>query len=134
MKYILIVFDRGVGYPEEIVVLNSITQQDTICAAQCGPINICQFSSDFSKDEISKILREKEIEFLLTDADHADTNLPKKLADHFSRDPEKIHQEVTETKVKKRSLKDLLAEALANEEYEIASGIKKLMDEGKSPS
>lgn len=132
MKYILIVFDRGVGYPEELPILNAVTQQDTICAAQCGPINICHFSSDFSKEEISKILKEKDIEFFLSDADNSESNFPKKLADHFSGDPVEKIKEAVNAKIKKRTLKELLDEALANEEYEVATGIKKLMDEGKT--
>jgi hypothetical protein len=137
MRYTLIVFDRGVGYPEEFPILQSCFSDEAICAAQCGPINICQFSSNLTKDEISDRLLEKKIEFMLTDCDSILTNYPKKIKDHFSNVPklDEIENYLSEKQPKstkkKKSLQDQLDEALAKEDYEAAAGIKKLMEENK---
>lgn len=139
MIYNLVVFDRGVGYPEELPVLRTIFKGEQICAAQCGPINVCQFESDFSREEICDRLKSQDIEFILTEKDNSATNLPKKIQEHFDLTGKPDLMEAArrslmdemKVSVPKVSLQDQLKTAIDNEDYEAAAKIKEKMDKSK---
>ena len=125
-RYTLIVFDRGVGYPEEMPIIKDLLTDEACCAAQCGPINISQFSSDFTKQEISSRLKENEIEFILTEEENLSSNLPKSLHQHFSNVPKILDGKVVtkSSKIQKVSLEDQLKTAVSKEDYVAAAKIR----------
>jgi len=136
MRYTLIVFDRGVGYPEEFTVLTSVFADDAVTAASCGPINICQFSSEYSKKDIYDRLMEKELEFILTEETEVLANYPKKIGEHFVSGAklDEIKGELKSvSKRAKVSLKDQLDKAVAEDNFEAAAEIKKKMDALANP-
>lgn len=156
MLYTLIVFDRGVGYPEEFPILKSVFKGDAICAAQCGPINVCQFDSDKPLTDISELLKAHQLEFILTQNDTAMSCLPKKIQDHFdgirqSGTQHLFDQDFPQSQshadnmfesykkdldkraknIVKLSLEDQLKAAIAKEDYEAAAMIQKAIDKSK---
>lgn len=127
-RYTLIVFDRGVGYPEEMPIIKDLLTDEACCAAQCGPINISQFSSDCSKEEISSKLKENEIEFILTEVENLESNLPKSLHAHFSNALKIINGKLVgsqqKSSITKVSLEEQLKAAEKKEDYEAAAKIR----------
>src|SRR3989304_8548963 len=88
-KYILFVFkdseDDGISTPKEIQVIEKITT-GTARGASCGPLNLCFFQSNRTKKEISKLLKEQNLKFVLTEEDATEKSLPGYILKMFDND------------------------------------------------
>ncbi len=114
-KYILMVFDKGLGYREESMILARVLSGNTI-GASCGPVNFCIFESNYDLDYISGLFKEQNIEFVLSKECDAKYLLPEEFMKRFA-DP-----------LKKVSLADQLKDAIEKEDYVVAAKLKELLD------
>lgn len=136
-KYILIVFNNPEHMfavdrdPKEIKILEEIATGD-VRGASCGVVNFCTFSSDKTKEDISKLFTEADIDFLLTEEKDSVIRVPDHLAKTFGLEPTRKLRKSGNEKPEKLSLEDQLEEAKKNEQWEIAAAIRDRIEKAKT--
>lgn len=114
--------------------------------ASAGPMNICFFSSNLEKEEISKIFLKKKVKFLIINQDDTISSLPKYISKMLEPgfDPDKLNKELEgfghvermpglssskqngrrSAVLDKLSLEDQLDIAVKNEEFTMAAALR----------
>jgi len=134
-KYILIVFNNPEHIldidkePREIKILEEVATGE-VRGASCGVVNFCTFSSDKTKEEISKMFDAAEINFLITEEKDSVTRVPDYLAKTFGLEPTiKVR---ASGKPEKLSMEEQLDQAIKNEQWEIAAAIRDRIEKAKT--
>lgn len=135
-KYVLIVFndpeEDEIRVPKEVNILKKVAAGE-VRGASCGPINVSFFTSDSGIDDITNLLNEKKMNFILVPEKKASHALPgyitRMFGNDFPKNSEVLYDSRDEKKSKsvkstKLSLEDQLAEALKNEEFFIAARLR----------
>jgi len=142
-NYVLFIFnnskDEFLKEPKELKILQQVTVGD-IRGASCGPINMCFFPSEHSKEEISDLLVKDGIHFLLVDDQDSEHSYPKHIRsmlsgkmDHTAVRKIEIGGGMEITEPKKLSLEDQLKEALKEDDFELAAVLRDKIAKAKSP-
>ena len=137
-KYILFVFKEfgdDDHTPKEIQVIEKITT-GVAKGASCGPINLCFFESNRSKEEISVLLKKKKLNFTLVEEKDTVSVLPSYILKLFDNDFSSsdhvrkfgnLNHPDAQPKQKspiKMSLESQLEEAIKEEDYVMAAKIR----------
>lgn len=149
-KYVLFIFKEPSDeftMPKEVSVLEKIAT-GVSRGASCGPINLCFFPSNHSKAEISTLLKEVKLNFILTEEKDSMSSLPSYITKMFDKNFLSEHDEgdgirkfgnldhpenIKKSKPEKISLEDQLKEAVKTEDYPMAAILRDKIANKKLP-
>lgn len=137
-NYILFIFnnskDEFLKEPKELKTLQKVTVGD-IRGASCGPINLCFFPSEHSKEEISDLLLKDGIHFLLVDEQDTEHSYPKHISRMLSgkMDHTAVRKIEIVSEPKKLSLEDQLKVAIKEDDFETAAVLRDKIAKAKTP-
>jgi hypothetical protein len=145
-KYVLFIFNPpdeiDSDKPREIRIIEKVTT-GVARGASCGPLNLCFFPSDKTKEEIAALLKEDNVKFVLLEEKDAEKSLPGYITQMFNQDlsvdgirkfGNLDHPDAKpKRKLEKISLEDQLKEAVQTEDFIVAARLRDKIAEKKEP-